>query len=217
MRSKARCNCDIESFISWALKRAVQCAEHLSPELQKTIRTCRPAQPWRAKHKKNTQPSATLRCTTQCNCDIQRFISWASVQCAEQLFKICVWLQFRASDTPSPARGFIHQTQMPVALQRRAFPNVRMRVSLQRRAQKCMNRSTTARSAARNEKSKVLLYSFGWSTPRFWREGCATANEIRVSLQFWATDRQHVFDEMVARRQTKLAFRYSSERSTPRF
>ena len=125
---------------------------------------------------------------------------------------------------------------MCLALQRRAFPNFKMYVSLQRRAQKCMNLSTVNRPASRTQKCNVLLqfwaidttfllrglpdgkwnlrfatvlgdrhhvftervdrekmkfafrYSFGRSTPRFYWEGCPTANEIRVSLQFWAID-----------------------------
>ena len=132
--------------------------------------------------------------------------------------------------------GSSAKSKMCLAPQRRAFPNVTMRVSLQRRAQKCMNLSTVNRPASRTQKCNVLLqfwaidttfllrgftaskrnsrfatvlgdrhhvftervdpqkmkfafrYSFGRSTPRFYREGCPTANEIRVSLQFWAID-----------------------------
>ena len=56
------------------------------------------------------------RCKTHCNCDIHDSICWAlkgPVQCAEQFLelKICVSLQFRAIDTPNPARGFIQQNQ----------------------------------------------------------------------------------------------------------
>ena len=92
----------------------------------------------------------------------------------------------------------------------------------------------------RANKKVRFYYSFGRSTPRFWGEGCATANEICVSLQFWAIDttfltrglrdgkwnlrfatvlgdRQHVFSERVDREQMKFAFRYSFGRSTPRF
>ena len=42
-------------------------------------------------------------------------------------------------------------------LQRRAFPNFKMYVSLQRRAQKCMNLSTVNRPASRTQKCHVLL------------------------------------------------------------
>ena len=85
-----------------------------------------------------------------------------------------------------------------------------------------------------------FYYSFGRSTPRFYREGCPTANEICVSLQFWAidttflprglpdgnqnvrfttvlSDRHHVCSERVDREKMKFAFRYSFGRSTPRF
>ena len=84
----------------------------------------------------------------------------------------------------------------------------------------------------RAHKNATFYYSFGRSTPRFYWEGCPTANEICVSLQFWAIDttffprrftarkwnlrfatvlgdRHHVFTERVARRQSKFAFRYS--------
>ena len=79
----------------------------------------------------------------------------------------------------------------------------------------------------RANKKVRFYYSFGRSTPRFWPEGCATANEICVSLQFWAIDttfltrglrdgkwnlrfatvlgdRHHVFDERVVRRQNEI-------------
>ena len=92
----------------------------------------------------------------------------------------------------------------------------------------------------RAHKNVTFYYSFGRSTPRFYREGWPRANEICVSLQFWAIDttfllrglpdgkwnsrfatvlgdRHHVFTERVARRQMKFAFRYSFGRSTPRF
>ena len=40
----------------------------------------------------------------------------------------------------------------------------------------------------RAHKNATFYYSFGRSTPRFYWEGCPTANEICVSLQFWAID-----------------------------
>ena len=92
----------------------------------------------------------------------------------------------------------------------------------------------------RAHKNVRFYYSFGRSAPRFYWEGCPTANEICVSLQFWAIDttlllrgltarkwnlrfatvlgdRHHVFSERVDREQMKFAFRYSFGRSTPRF
>ena len=184
--------------------------------------------------------------------------------------------------------GSSAKSKMCLALQRRALPNVTMRVSPQRRAQKCMNLSTVNRPASRTQKCEVLLqfwaidttfllrglpdgkwnlrfatflgdrhhvfservdreqmkfafrYSFGRSTPRFYREGWPLENEICVSLQFWAidttflprglpdgkwnlrfatvlADRHHVFTERVHREQMKFAFRYSFGRSTTRF
>ena len=92
----------------------------------------------------------------------------------------------------------------------------------------------------RAHKNVTFYYSFGRSTPRFYREGWPIENEICVSLQFWAIDttflprgltaskwnlrfatvlgdRHHVFTERVDREQMKFAFRYSFGRSTPRF
>ena len=53
--------------------------------------------------------------------------------------------------------GSSAKSKMCLALQRRAFPNFKMYVSLQRRAQKCMNLSTVNRPASRTQKSEVLL------------------------------------------------------------
>ena len=92
----------------------------------------------------------------------------------------------------------------------------------------------------RANKKVRLYYSFEQSTPRFWREGCARAHQICVSLQFWASDttfltrglrkstsnlrlatvlgdRHHVFDKSVAQEHIKFASRYSFGRSTQRF
>ena len=91
----------------------------------------------------------------------------------------------------------------------------------------------------RAHKNVRFYYSFERSTPRFYREGWPRANEICVSLQFWAIDttffargligrkcnlrfatvlgdRHHVFSERVDREKMKFAFRYSFGRSTPR-
>ena len=53
--------------------------------------------------------------------------------------------------------GSSAKSKMCFALQRRAFPNVTMCVSPQRRAQKCMNLSTVNRPASRTQKCEVLL------------------------------------------------------------
>ena len=91
----------------------------------------------------------------------------------------------------------------------------------------------------RAHKNVRFYYSFGRSTPRFYREGSPRANEICVSRQFWAIDttflprgftrrkwnlrfatvlgdRHHVFTERVHPQKMKFAFRYSFGRSTPR-
>ena len=75
------------------------------------------------------------------------------------------------------------KTQMRVALQHRAFPNVKMSVPLQQRA------SIDHRPTRFAQWSNVLKYSFGRSTPRFYREGWFAKNQrTRVSLQFCAID-----------------------------
>ena len=65
-------------------------------------------------------------------------------------------------------------------------------------------------------KKLKFYYSFGRSTPRFWREGCATANEICISLQFWAIDTT-ILTRRLCDGKMKFAFRYSFGRSTQRF
>ena len=53
--------------------------------------------------------------------------------------------------------GSSTKSKMCLALQRRAFPNFKMYISLQRRAQKCMNLSSVNRPASRAQKCEVLL------------------------------------------------------------
>ena len=68
---------------------------------------------------------------------------------------------FRYSFAQSKRRflreGSSAKSKMCLALQRREFPNFKMYVSLQRRAQKCMNLSTVNRPASRTQKCNVLL------------------------------------------------------------
>ena len=86
--------------------------------------------------------------------------------------KICVSLQFRAIDTPlSCERVSSAKSKMCLALQRRAFPNFKMYVSLQRRAQKCMKSIHREPTRFAHTKNVTFYYSFGRSTPRFYREG----------------------------------------------
>ena len=122
--------------------------------------------------------------------------------------------------------GSSAKSKMCLALQRRAFPNFKMYVSLQRRAQKCMNLSTVNRPASRTQKlwgfTTVLgdrhhvftervhreqmkfafRYSFGRSTPRFYGEGWSAENEICVSLQFWAIDTTFFVRGLIGRKWT---------------
>ena len=104
---------------------------------------------------------------------------------------------------------------MCLALQRRAFPNFKMYVSLQRRAQKCMNLSTVNRPASRAQKCNVLLQFWTIDTT-FLLRGLPDG---KWNLRFATVlgDRHHVFTERVDREKMKFAFRYSFGRSTPRF
>ena len=178
--------------------------------------------------------------------------------------KICVSLQFRAIDTPLPARGFIRQKQNVPRTTTPCIPkcdNVRFATAPCTKMYESIHREPTrfARTkmwgfttvlgdrhhvfterVARRQSKFAFRYSFGRSTPRFYREGSPRANEICVSLQFWAIDatflprgftrrkwnlrfatvlgdRHHVFTERVHREQMKFAFRYSFGRSTTRF
>ena len=126
--------------------------------------------------------------------------------------KICVSLQFRAIDTPNPTRGFIRQKQNVPRTTAPCIPkfqNVRfatapctkMYESIDREptrfAHTKMWRFTTVLGDRRHvftervdrEQMKFAFrYSFGRSTPRFYREGWPIENEICVSLRFWAID-----------------------------
>ena len=107
------------------------------------------------------------------------------------------------------------KSKMCLALQRRAFPNFKMYVSLQRRAQKCMNPSTAHRPASRTQKCNVLLQFWAIDTTFLARGFTASKWNLRFATVL--NDRHHVFIARVARRQSKFTFRYSFGRSTPRF
>ena len=111
--------------------------------------------------------------------------------------------------------GSSAKSKMCLTLQRRAFPNVTMRVSPQRRAQKCMNLSTVNRPASRTQKCEVLLQFWAIDTT-FLPRGLPDGNR---NLRFATVlgDRHHVCSERVDREKMKFAFRYSFGRSTPRF
>ena len=85
--------------------------------------------------------------------------------------EICVSLQFRAIDT----------TFLPRGLTARKW-NLRF-------ATVSGDRHHVFSETVDREKIKFAFrYSFGRSTPRFYREGWPRENEICVSLQFWAID-----------------------------
>ena len=121
----------------------------------------------------------------------------------------------RDRHTDSCERVHPPKSKMCLALQRRAFPNFKMYVSLQRRAQKCMNLSTVNRPASRTQKCNVLLQFWTIDTT-FLPRGLPDGN---WNLRFATVldDRHHVFSERVDREKMKFAFRYSFGRSTPRF
>ena len=93
--------------------------------------------------------------------------------------------------------GSSAKSKMCLALQRRAFPNFKMYVSLQRRAQKCMNLSTVNRPASRTQKCEVLLQFWAIDTT-FLARGLT---ESKWNLRFATVlgDRHHVFSERVDR------------------
>ena len=97
-------------------------------------------------------------------------------------------LRFARSTHRFLREGSSAKSKMCLALQRRAFPNFKMYVSLQRRAQNCMNLSTVNRPASRTQKCKVLLQFWAIDTTFLARGFTASNNEICVSLQFWAID-----------------------------
>ena len=111
--------------------------------------------------------------------------------------------------------GSSAKSKMCLALQRRAFPNVTMCVSPQRRAQKCMSLSTMNRPASRKRKCKVLLQF--WAIDTTFLARWFTASNWNLRFATVLGDRHHVFSERVDREQMKFAFRYSFGRSTPRF
>ena len=111
--------------------------------------------------------------------------------------------------------GSSAKSKMCLALQRRAFPNFKMYVSLQRRAQKCMNLSTVNRPASRTQKSEVLLQF--WAIDTTFLPRGLTDRKWNLRFATVLGDRHHVFSERVDREQMKFAFRYSFGRSTPRF
>ena len=142
---------------------------------------------------------------------------------ASRTQKCKVLLQFWAIDTTFLARGFTASKW-----------NLRFATVLGDRHHVFTER------VARRQLKFAFRYSFGRSTPRFYWEGCPTAIEICVSLQFWTIDttflvrglteskwnlrfatvlgdRHHVFSERVDSEKMKFAFRYSFGRSTTRF
>ena len=111
--------------------------------------------------------------------------------------------------------GASAKSKMCLALQRRACPNFKMYVSLQRCAQKCMNLSTVNRPASRAQKCNVLLQFWAIDTTFLLRGFTASKWNLRFATV--SGDRHHVFNERVDREKMKFAFRYSFGRSTPRF
>ena len=210
-------------------------------------------------------PKGSFRARLPPNFIEQCFQNERFARCFRQFSpKICVSLQFRAIHTPIPARGFIRQKQnvpRTTAACHPKFQNVRFTTAACAKMYESIDREPTrfahtkmwgfttvlddrhhvfTERVARRQMKFAFRYSFGRSTPRFYREGWPLENEICVSLQFWAIDttflargltarkwnlrfatvlcdRHHVFSERVDGEQMKFAFRYSFGRSTTRF
>ena len=105
--------------------------------------------------------------------------------------KICVSLQFRAIDTPLPARGFIRQKQ-----------------NVPRTTTPCIPKFQNVRFATA---ACTKMYE------SIHREPTRFAHTKMWGFTTVLGDRHHVFSERVDREQMKFAFRYSFGRSTPRF
>ena len=121
--------------------------------------------------------------------------------------KICVSLQFRAIDTPLPARGFIRQKQNVPRTTTPCIPkfqNVRFATAACTKMYESIHREPTrfahtkkwgfttvlgdrhhvfTERVHREQMKFAFRYSFGRSTPRFYWEGCPTANEVVKKLQ----------------------------------
>ena len=106
--------------------------------------------------------------------------------------KICVSLQFRAIDTPLPARGFIRQKQ-----------------NVPRTTTPCIPKFQNVRFATA---ACTKMYESIHREPNPLR----AHKKVRFILQFWAIDTTF-FTERVDPQKMKFAFRYSFGRSTPRF
>ena len=100
--------------------------------------------------------------------------------------KICISLQFRAIDTPIPARGFIRQTQNAPRATAPCIP--KFQISLQRRAQKCMNLSTVNRPTRFAHTKMLGFTTILGDRHHVFTDGAQRLNEICVWLQFWAMD-----------------------------
>ena len=137
-------------------------------------------------------PKGSFRARLPPNFIEQSFQNERFARCFRQFSqKICVSLQFRAIDTPIPARRFIRQ-----------ITNVRRTTAP--RIPKCDNvRFATAACAK--------MYDFVGHRPTH------SAHTKMWGFTTVLGDRHHVFSERVARRQMKFAFRYSFGRSTTRF
>ena len=208
--SKTQCNCDIQSSISWALKRPLQCAEQfLNLKICVSLHFRANDTPILARgfiHQNANAPRTTAPCIPKCE-----NVRFATAPCAKMYESIghrpipfgnekCkVLLQFWAIDTTFLPRGL-----------RDGKWNLRFATVLSDRQHVLSER------VAASKMKFAFRYSFGRSTPRFWREGCREQNEICVSLQFSAID--NTFLARGSRDgKMKFAFRYSFGRSTTRF
>ena len=93
------------------------------------------------------------------------------------------WWQWRRMDMgcPLPAEDAIDTTFLPRGLTERKWNSRFATVSGDRH-------HVFTERVDREQMNFAFRYSFGRSTPRFYREGWPRDNELCVSLQFWAID-----------------------------
>ena len=207
--------------------------------MQNNKNICRPAQPWIAKHNKNTQTTATLSCKTHQNTiRIRRPPQpWVAKHNVTATFKASFrehwYVQYNARSNSWSLKFAVRYSFAPSTHRflREAGSSTKTQMCVYTAPciPKCDHvRFATAACAKMYESIDhrptcfAQTKKWGFTTGLVARhhafdeiEGCATAHQICVSLQLCAIDT--VFSEKVAWEQTKFTFRYSFGRSTPCF
>ena len=144
-------------------------------------------------HKK--LPKWSFRARLPPNFIEQCFQNERFVRCFRQFSpKICVSLQFRAIDTPLPARGFIRQKQNVLRTTTPCIPkcdNVRFATA------PCTKMYESNRPASRTQKCEVLLQF--WAIDTTFLPRGLTARKWNLRFATVLGDRHHVFCERVDR------------------